>query len=418
MLTVQLLYGFLNAILRIVFLLLLDPINMFCLVFLFLNTWGYILVLMVIASTSHKSRWIESGRCSIKSGKAKLERSQLPKVSFIIPAHNEEKTIERKLKNTYSLNYPKDRLEVIVVDDGSTDKTPSILKKIQSSWLPKLKIITQSREGKSSAENKGLQNSNGEIIVISDADVPLNPDALQFMIEDFEDPIVGGVSCSGRAHKNYVLALNLDLGLYARKLETEIDSTFGMGGPFVSFRRTIIPKIPERIFSSDADIGVMIRKRGYKVITDPRIESDLDRWVEGRPRTVIGQLRKLKHMSFGSISLFIRHKDVLFRSRYGIWGWVIAPRYLLNVFTPVIFMLLSVNLGVKLTGCGLLLPFSLLVAVFLMTTFLCRKMAPSSFISRVLFLIFMYVVEYYAHFFYYLVFLLRPGHRRGVWVRT
>jgi len=416
MLIGQFLGNFLGAILRIMSSLLLDPINLFCLIFLFFNTLGYILILTAIARISRKSRSIGPNEGLMKSDNAKLECSPLPTISFIIPTYNEEETIERKLKNTRSLNYPKDRLEVIVVDDGSTDKTSSIIAEVQRMWFPELRIITQSRKGKSSAENTGLQNSKGEIIVISDADVPLNPNALRFMVEDFKDQNVGGVTCSIQANKEYVLALNLDLGLYTRKLENEIDSIFGLSGPFVSFRRQIIPKIDEGIFSSDTDTGVILRKRGYRVSYDPRIISHVDRWVEGRPRTVVGALKKLKHMAFGSLSLFLRHKDVLFKSRYGLFGWVIAPRHLiLNVFAPFVFVLLSINLIVTMIGSGLLVSFLFLTALFLAICFLSRKLASHSIVSKALYLVFMYIVRYYADFCYYLFFVLSPSQRRGVW---
>lgn len=416
MLINQFLYDFLGAVLRIVSSLLLDPINSFCLIFLFLNTLGYILILTAIARISRKSRSIGPNESPMKSDNAKPKCSSLPTISFIIPTHNEEETIERKLKNTRSLNYPKDRLEVIVVDDGSTDKTSSIIAEVQRMWFPKLRIITQSRKGKSSAENTGLQNSKGEIIVISDADVPLNPNALRFMIEDFKDQNVGGVTCSIQANREYVLALNLDLGLYTRKLENEIDSIFGLSGPFVSFRRQVMPKINEGIFSSDTDTGVIIRKRGYRVLYDPRIVSHVDRWVENKPRTVVGFLKKLKHMAFGNLYLFLRHKDVLLKSRYGLFGWIIAPRYLfLNVFAPIVFIVLSINLIITMIGSGFLVSFLFLIAFFLAICLISRKLASHSIVSKALYLVFMYIIRYYAALYYYLFFVLSPNQRRGIW---
>jgi len=409
------LFFFLNALARMVLLLILDPLNAFCLIFLLLNTFGYVLILMVIERLSRKSRLVESRVDSMKSDEAE-SASRPPTVSFIIPAHNEEKTIERKLKNTLTLNYPKDRLEVIVIDDGSTDKTPLILKKIQRSWFPELKVIRQSRKGKSSAENKGLQNSKGKIVVISDADVPLDSNSLRFMVEDFNDPKVGGVTCTVKASKENILTLNFDLGLRVRSLENEIDSAFGMAGSFVSFRKSIVSEIDERIFSSDADTGVRIRKRGYKVVYDPRIIAYVDKWVEGKPTSIIGFLKKSKHMFFGSISMFWRHKDMLFRNRYGIFGWVIAPRRIFfNLLSPFLFVLLSINFAIKLVENSLVVPFSLLIALFIAIGFLSRKVAPYSIISKALHMIFMYVMRYYAGFFYYFLFILQRKERRGVW---
>jgi cellulose synthase/poly-beta-1,6-N-acetylglucosamine synthase-like glycosyltransferase len=404
---IDILYHLVDAFQRMLLLLFLDPINGLCLALLLLNTFGYVLFLGVLAKIVHRNN-------SWKSIKSK--HLDYPLVSFIIPAHNEEETIEHKLKNTLALEYPKESLEIIVVDDGSTDNTSKVLEKIRGSWLPTLRVIRQDAEGKSSAENNGLRNAHGEIIVISDADVPLNPKALLFMLEDFRDPKVGGVTCAIQANEKYVMRLNLNLALRTRELENQIDSIFGMSGPFVSFRKSIISKIDKGIFSSDTDIGVIIRKKGFRVLYDPRIMSHVDTWVEGRPKTVLGALKKLRHLSFGSIVLLLRHKDVLFKVRYGLFGLVIAPRHLLlNVFAPVIFAVLTANFTIKLVEHNLFLTFLLFALVFLSFTFLSRNFAPNFPITRIFHLVFMYILFYYAEFFYYMLFFLRSSYRKGKW---
>lgn len=406
----------LNTIQTIFVLLLLDPINVLCLFFLFLGTLGYILILTLIRTVSHRNIPRKTRANSRESTEAKLKHQKLPIISFIIPAHNEENTIEKKLKNTLELNYPKDRLEVIVVDDGSTDKTPTILEVIQRSWFPELKVVRQNRRGKSSAENTGLQNSRGEIIVISDADVALNHDSLIFMTENFEDPKVGGVTCTVVASEQNIEALNFKLGLYVRRSESEIDSSFGMAGSFVSFRKSILPRIDEGIFSSDADTGIMIRKMGYKVVYDPRIIAYVDKWIEGKPRSVVQVIKKLKHMSFGAVSVLRRHKDIPLCNNYGLFGWIIAPkRILFDALAPVIFVILTVNSIVKLVVSNLVLPFTLLILLFLVVTFVSRKLVPYSTISRVLYFVLLHVIGYYATFCYYIIFILRRKERRGVW---
>lgn len=397
-----------GAVLSMLRLLLLDPVNLLLFFLLLLNTFGYVFALIIASKIYH--------RANDELHTERTNESDLPMVSFIIPAHNEEETIERKLENTYSLNYPSDALDIIVVDDGSTDKTQSILQTLKQTRFRKLKILRQNRKGKSAAENAGLQESKGDIIVISDADVPVNPDALRFMVEDFKNPLVGGVTCAIQAGGKYVLALNLDVAQYARKLENRIDSIFGMSGPFVAFRKSIVSQIDEGIVSSDTDTGIVIRRKGFKVILDSRIVSNVDQWVVGRPKTVIGALKKLKHLSLGSLVLFQRHKGILFRKNYGIFGLLIAPRHLLlNVFASVVFVILSANFVCKVIWNDLFLAFASLLLIFLLTTFLLRRAAPRFIVTQVFYVTFMYVLGYYAQFLYYLSFLLRPNLRRGIW---
>lgn len=390
-------------------LLLFDPVSLFFISFLFLNTLGYLFVLVVLAETKQHDN-------GDKKESGKDAGKELPFISFIIPAHNEEEVIERKLENTHNLIYPSHALEIIVVDDGSTDQTPSILKNLQKTRFPSLKIIRQDRKGKSAAENAGLQESKGEIVIISDADVPLNPDALRFVVESFRNPQVGGVTCSLQAGERYVLALNLDFALYARRLENRIDSIYGMSGPCVAFRKEVISRIDEGIYSSDTDLGIRVRERGFKVVFNANIVSDVDRWVVSKPRTMTGSLKKMKHLSFGSLDLFRRHKGILFRRSLGLFGLIIAPRHLLlNVFAPVVFVVFLANFVLNLIESNLLPAFIILASLFLLGAFTSRILAPRLAVTKALYLILMYVIGYFAQFIYYLVYLLIPNQRQGTW---
>jgi cellulose synthase/poly-beta-1,6-N-acetylglucosamine synthase-like glycosyltransferase len=405
----QLFVSFVNMILRMISLLLSDPVSLLVISFFFLNTLGYLFILTVVAWTKRSSN----------SGKEEILKSvnpKLPLISFIIPAHNEEEVIERKLENTFELNHSPNAVEVIAVDDGSTDQTRSILQNLKETRFPKLRVISQDRKGKSAAENAGLQASTSEIIVISDADVPLNADALRFVVEDFRDPQVGGVTCSLQAGQRYVLAMNLDLALYARKLENKIDSVFGMSGPCVAFRKSIISRIDEGIYSSDTDLGVRVRRNGFKVVFNQNIVSDIDRWVISRPRTITDSLKKMKHLSFGSLDLFRRHNGALFRRSLGFFGLIIAPRHLLlNIFAPVVFMLFFANFMLKLVENGLFPAFGLLVSLFLLITLISRILVPRLSFTKVLYLILMYVLGYFAQFIYYIDYLCFPHQRQGTW---
>lgn len=136
----------------------------------------------------------------------------------------------------------------------------------------------------------------------------------------------------------------------------------------------------------------------------------------GRPKTVIGALKKLKYPSYGSLVLFLRHRNILFRKRYGIFGLIITPRHLLlNVFAPIIFVILSANFIFELIENNFLLSFALLSSLFLLTTFLLSKIAPRFVATKTLYLIFVYIPGYFAQFIYYITFLLSPRQRHGTW---
>lgn len=109
-----------------------------------------------------------------------------PKVSILIPAYNEEDSIIPTIEHVLKLEYPKRKLEIIVVDDGSTDKTAELVKKIQKT-NNNIKLIVQENKGKGAALNKGLKCSTGEYFVCLDADSFVKPDALMKLLPLFSN---------------------------------------------------------------------------------------------------------------------------------------------------------------------------------------------------------------------------------------
>ena len=115
----------------------------------------------------------------------------IPTVSLIIPAYNEEKVIARKIKNCLASDCPRDRLEIIVASDGSTNDTNVIVKGFASKGV---RLVTlDPNQGKSSAQNRAVEESHGDIILFTDANVMLPPDAVKKVVRNFADPSIGCV---------------------------------------------------------------------------------------------------------------------------------------------------------------------------------------------------------------------------------
>src|SRR6266446_2337390 len=115
----------------------------------------------------------------------------LPPVSFIIAAYNEERVIAAKLENTFALDYPPERLEVMVVSDGSTDATEEI---VRTRFAGRVKLIALPRQGKTLAQNQAVAVARGEIVVFSDATTVYQPASLRALVANFADPEVGCVT--------------------------------------------------------------------------------------------------------------------------------------------------------------------------------------------------------------------------------
>ena len=116
----------------------------------------------------------------------------LPNISILIAAYNEEAGIEKKLEQTLALNYPRDKMEIIVLSDGSTDRTEGIVKTLADQGVRLLRV--PDRKGKTNAQNFGARAARGEILIFSDATTVYHPMALQYLVCNFADPRIGAVS--------------------------------------------------------------------------------------------------------------------------------------------------------------------------------------------------------------------------------
>jgi glycosyltransferase involved in cell wall biosynthesis len=116
----------------------------------------------------------------------------MPTISVIVPAHNEEKTIQSKLSNLLSADYPKDKLEILVGSDGSSDRTEAMVEGFGESGVRL--VSSKERIGKSAIQNELVARSSGAILVFTDADCMLTPSALRLLVQNFADPTIGLVT--------------------------------------------------------------------------------------------------------------------------------------------------------------------------------------------------------------------------------
>lgn len=122
----------------------------------------------------------------------KSETVYTPPISVLIAACNEEASIEQKLRQTLSLEYPADKLEILVLSDGSQDRTDEIVRNFPD---PRVRLVRiPERRGKTNAQNEGVKHAKGEVLIFSDATTVYHPQALQYLAGNYQDPNVGAVS--------------------------------------------------------------------------------------------------------------------------------------------------------------------------------------------------------------------------------
>ena len=210
---------------------------------------------------------------SIARKKAVIKKEIWPKVTLVIAAYNEEKVIEEKIRNSLTLDYPRELLEVIVVSDGSTDDTPAIVKRFERDGI--IGLFDPVRRGKTAALNRATGVATGEVVVFSDANCMYDKQAIRKLVRNFYDPSVGGVTGRKVIIRNPEressggdkLFWNFESFLKTKQSLTGSISTGD--GEIFAIRRVLYKEIPNDVINDDTAITLNIIKQGYRVVYEP-----------------------------------------------------------------------------------------------------------------------------------------------------
>ncbi len=240
-----------------------DPIQSFCIAIfalacavIFYVLFGYPLLLNWLARRVHNPV---------------TKDAKLRSVSFVIAVYNGEKFLERKLNTIFALNYPRALIEVLVVSDGSTDRTDDIARSFASEGV---KFLRVPRGGKAAALNAAVPLVSGEILVLNDVRQTLDPDSLRNVIACFGDPQVGAVSpetiiVQGETHEETTTSLYWRYESWIRQRLTRIDSTFGYSGAFAAIRRSLWTPLPPGTLLDDVYEPLVAFFKGYRILMEP-----------------------------------------------------------------------------------------------------------------------------------------------------
>ncbi len=271
--------------------------------------------------------------------------SRYPLVSVIVPAFNAAVTIRECLVSVISLDYPRDKLEVIVVNDGSTDGTASIVAELMADGKTSIRLVNQENLGKGAALNNAIKECKGEFFACLDSDSFVQPEALQRMLFVFEQngedlAIVTPAMKVFRPkkllqkfqHVEYLIAL-----LFNRIL-SHFDALYVAPGPFSLYRTSVVKRLggfDEHNLTEDQEIGYRMQKFHYK------LRHCFDAYVHTVSPDTIGQLfRQRSRWWSGSLLNFAKYRGLLLNPRYGHFGVFQLPLIFigyLTVFLVVFF---------------------------------------------------------------------------------
>lgn len=243
-------------------------------------------------------------KCSI------LPDDDLPSVSLIIPAYNEERVIAAKLQNALNINYPHDLLEIIVASDGSTDSTVELASAFQTQ---RVKILELDPKGKPSAINSAVAQSRGEVLCLCDANVLFHPDALRNMVRHFSDPQIGAVSGQVQlaSEQSDFEAGETTYYRFERLIyqgESILGSMIGVDGGMYVMRRELFVNLPPHTPVDDFINAMRVLRQGKRVIYEPSAiawENGTPSWKDEfrrRVRITKGALQSISYRAYPPIS--------------------------------------------------------------------------------------------------------------------
>lgn len=264
----------------------------------------------------------------LESGRLKQEVEWLdewPSVSIVIPAYNEEGSIAMTIESVLDVDYPKDKMEVIVVDDGSQDNTAEIARGYTDD--ERVQVISQENKGKGGALNTGLEAAEGKFLACVDADSHLTQESVKNIVSGFEED-VGAIASAMKVYQpeNWIQKiqwLEYMVGIFMRNIMGIIDAINVTPGPLSIYRREVIEELggfDEDSLVEDQEICFRLQESQWKVNHSRKGEV-----YTLAPPTFRKLLDQRKRWYRGSMENAIKYRHMIFNSDYGDFGFFGIP---------------------------------------------------------------------------------------------
>ena len=291
----------------------------------------------------------------------KVKKGQkLPTVSIILSAFNEEDFIEQKLRNLLGIDYPDDRIEILVGSDGARDRTDEIVSRFHSARVRFFRFVRN--QGKPSVLNSLVREAQGSILVFTDVRQEFDSRAIQALVQNFEDPKVGCVSgelCFKRRQAEQTGSIAEGMSRYwnyekfLRKHESKIGSMLGATGAIYAIRTELFSPLPPDIVVDDMYIPFTIIKLGYRAI----FESEARAHDSPSERPIEEFQRKVRTLA-GNYQIFGFFLDLLIPFKSPIaWQLIshkflrlIVPFFLFGLFVSNVFLVTNPVYALMLAG--------------------------------------------------------------------
>ena len=293
--------------------------------FLFLSM--YFQVLLLTSFLENKKRIKNEETHEIK---------KYPTVTVAVPCWNEERTLPATLESLLALDYPKDKLSILVVDDGSTDKTLSIAKVYEFNNPNQIKVFTKENGGKHTAVNLALANSTGELFGCLDADSFVTPNTLKTIVSYFDASadVMAVTPCihikNPKSFIQRMQAIEYLMGVFLRKAYGQLDAIQVTPGPFSIFRSSVFAVIGDyhkAHNTEDFEITLRMHKAHFKIVNSHKALV----YTVG-PSTAKGFFYQRLRWARGFLENALDYRELFFKKEYGNFGMFTLPMAFAFVF--------------------------------------------------------------------------------------
>jgi cellulose synthase/poly-beta-1,6-N-acetylglucosamine synthase-like glycosyltransferase len=271
--------------------------------------------------------------------KVRIDATYEPEVTLFITAYNEKNYVAAKMKNSFELEYPREKLNIVWVTDGSDDGTPKLLNEYPNTAVYHL----DARNGKIGAMNRGMDFVKTPIVIFSDANTLLGKESVRRIVNQFGDESVGCVSGEKRIiNKESDVASGAGEGLYwkyesaLKKWDAELYSVVGAAGELFAIRTKLYQHVEKDTLLDDFVISLRVAQKGYTIQYDPEAYA-----IETASVNVKEELKRKIRISAGGIQSIIRLRSLLNIFKYGVLSFqYISHRVLRWTITPLSLILL------------------------------------------------------------------------------
>lgn len=268
------------------------------------------------------------------------EHDDLPRVAIIVPCFNEESTVAGTLLSLLNLQYPQEKLEIIVVDDGSTDGTLNIAREFLHD--PRVRVFAKENGGKHSAMNYALAHTEADLIGCLDADSEAAPDALLNIAPAFENQRIAAVTPGihvkePRTTLQHMQKVEYRLSVFNRFAMAALGSVFITPGPFSIFRASVVKELGGWRYAhstEDLELALRIQKAGYLIANAPAASIHT-----ATPRTLRALFRQRVRWTYGFLRNAFEYRSMIGNRAYGNLSIIVLPLALISIGAGIFFFL-------------------------------------------------------------------------------